>query len=306
MAHTIRGLVPILATPFSSGGELDLPSLRRLTSFALAGGADGVAVSGMASEAFALTATERRRVLETVVDVVDGAVPVVSGVNGTSTVTAIEQAREAADGGASCLMVLPPYMVKPTADQLQDFYADVAASVDAEIMVQDAPGPTGVQMSVQTITEMSKIPGVTSVKVEAPPTAEKVYAVVQAAASDTFAVLGGNNAQLCMEEYARGAVGTMPACEFTDVLAPILQLWQSGNEKEARRQSANLMPLLLFGVQPGLAWAVHKEVLVKRRIIESATVRSPARPLEEATRRALFAMLDNLAHELGEVHPAIS
>lgn len=306
MAHTIRGLVPILATPFTPDGELDLPSLRRLTSFTLAGGADGVAVSGMASEAFALTATERRRVLETVVDVVGGAVPVVSGVNGTSTVTAIEQAREAVDGGASCLMVLPPYMVKPTADQLQDFYADVAAAVHAEIMVQDAPGPTGVQMSVQTIAELSKVPGVTSVKVEAPPTAEKVYAVVQAAASETFAVLGGNNAQLCMEEYARGAVGTMPACEFTDVLAPILQRLQDGNEKDARREFADLMPLLLFGVQPGLAWAVHKEVLVRRGIIESATVRSPARPLEEATRRALFAMLDNLDHELGEVHSAMS
>lgn len=298
MAHTVRGLVPILATPFTSEGQLDLSSLRRLTAFALAAGADGVAVSGMASEAFALTARERRLVLETVIEEVNSACPVVCGVNGTSTVTAIEQAQDAAEAGASCLMVLPPYMVKPSANQLLDFYSDVAASTEAEIMVQDAPGPTGVQMSVPTIAELSKIPRVTSVKVEAPPTAEKVAAVVQAAASESFAVLGGNNAQLCLEEYVAGAIGTMPASEFTDILAPILNSWTSGQEKKARQDLASLTPLLLFGVQPGLAWAVHKEILVKRGIIATSTVRSPASPLSDSTRKALFAMFDSLDHEM--------
>lgn len=61
VAPTVQGLVPILATPFHPDGSLDLPSLRRLTGFQLASGVDGVAVLGMASEAFALTATERHR-----------------------------------------------------------------------------------------------------------------------------------------------------------------------------------------------------------------------------------------------------
>ena len=67
-------------------------SLRRLVEFELAAGVDGVAVFGMASEGFALTAAERRTILADVVEVVDGRVPVVAGVNGTSTATAIEQA----------------------------------------------------------------------------------------------------------------------------------------------------------------------------------------------------------------------
>ena len=200
MTHTIHGLVPILATPFSSDGSLDLSSLRRLTEFNLSAGATGVAVSGMASETFALTVSERLTVLTEVVRVAAGAVPVVAGINGMSTVTAIEQAREAETSGASCLMVLPPFMVKPSASQLIEFFHGVADAVDIEIMVQDAPGPTGVQMAVSTIVELSKIPGITSVKVEAPPTAQKVGAVAAAVDRDQFAVLGGNNAQLCLEE----------------------------------------------------------------------------------------------------------
>ncbi|WP_104176492.1 dihydrodipicolinate synthase family protein [Cryobacterium sp. Y50] len=304
MTHTIHGLVPILATPFHVDGSLDMASLRRLTEFNISGHADGLAVSGMASEAFALTAKERQTILTEVVRIADGALPVVAGVNGTSTVTAIEQAREAEAGGATCLMVLPPFMVKPSAAQLVDFYQGVAEAVDLEIMVQDAPGPTGVQMAVATVVELSEIRGITSLKVEAPPTAQKVGAVVAAVQSGQFAVLGGNNAQLCLEEYARGAIGTMPACEFTDALSVILDKWNSGNQDDARQEFAALLPLLLFGVQPGLAWAVHKEVLVRRGIIDHATVRLPAGALDGVTRAALMQVLESLQTPLRHIKGA--
>ncbi|MFI7277462.1 dihydrodipicolinate synthase family protein [Streptomyces sp. NPDC049879] len=289
----VQGLVPILATPFAPDGSLDLPSLRRVVEFNLASGVDGVAVSGMASETFALTTEERARVLREVVDVVAGAVPVVAGVNATSTVTAVEQAQAAAADGAAALMVLPPYMVKPTPAQVADFYADVAAATDCEVMVQDAPGVTGVAMTPATLAALGRLPGVTSVKVEAPPTPAKVTAVRDAADKD-FAVLGGLNAQFCLDEYARGAIGTMPACEFPDLLRPVLDDWNAGRRAEAREGFARLLPLILHGLQQGWAWAIHKEVLVARKLIADATVRSPARPLDTPTRTALHEILTPL------------
>lgn len=299
MPNTVHGLVPILATPFQPDGSLNLPSLRRLTEFQLASGVDGVAVFGMASEAFALTAAERSRVLAEVVAVVGDAVPVVAGVGTTSTVTALEQAHEAEAGGATALMVLPPYLVKPGPGQLVDFYRDIAASVELEIMVQDAPAATGVQMPTWLIVELSKIERVTSVKVEAQPTAPKIAALADALGSlddtaDQLAILGGQNAQFCLDEYARGAVGTMPACEFADLLAPILADWNGGRHSDARAAFARLLPLVLFGLQPGIAWAVHKEVLVTRGIIDHATVRSPAQTLDEASRASLDLIMEDL------------
>lgn len=293
-----QGLIPILATPFNPDGTLDLPSLRRLTEFCLESGVDGVAVNGNASEAFALTATERRSVLKEVRAVTDGAVPVVAGVNAMSTVTAVEQARESSEQGADVLMVLPPFMVKPTPPQLLDFYGEVASTcsqLGSEVMLQDAPGPTGVQFPVDTIVELSRVTGITSVKVEAPPTAEKIDTVAAACATPEFTVLGGNNAQLCIEEYARGATGTMPASEFVDVLKPVLDAWNAGDHLEARRGFASLLPLILLGVQPGLAWSVHKEVLVLRGIIASATVRAPAKALSARSRNALTAVLSSIS-----------
>lgn len=293
MAHPVQGLVPILATPFQPDGSLDLPGLRRLTEFQLASGVDGVAVLGMASEAFALTAAERRLVTSAVAEVVAGQVPLVVGVAATSTVTAVEQTREAAAGGAGTVMVLPPYMVPPSPAQLPSFYASVAA-VGPEVMVQDAPGVTGVAMSPQQIAELSSIPGVTSVKVEAPPTALKVAAVVDRLDEPGFVVLGGQNAQFLLDELAAGAVGSMPACEIPDLLSAVFTDWRAGRYDDARARFDLLLPLLVFGLQSGIAWAVHKEVLVRRGLIEHATVRVPARELDGTARAGLTAILDRL------------
>ncbi|PZF85749.1 dihydrodipicolinate synthase family protein [Jiangella anatolica] len=295
MTHTVHGLVPILATPFRTDGALDRPGLRRLAEFQLGSGVDGVAVFGMASEGFALTSDERQQILADVRAVVAGAVPVVAGVNGTSSVTALEQAREAATGGADALMVLPPFMVKPGPDQLVEFYGligEFAVDAGTEVMVQDAPGVTGVAMSPALIVELSKLDGVTSVKVEAAPTVPKVGAVADAVADegDRFAVLGGANAQFVLDEYARGSIGTMPACEFPDLLAPVLAAWQGGDRVGARAAFTRLLPLIVHGLQQGIAWAVHKEVLVRRGIIEHATVRLPAKPLDAGGR----ALLDDI------------
>ncbi len=294
MAPTLQGLMPILATPFDETGALDRAGLRRLVEFQLASGVDGVAVFGMASEGFALTTEERRAILDDVVRLVDGRVPVIAGVNGTSTATSIEQALLAEEGGADALMVLPPFMVKPPAGTLVDFYGDVAAATSLSVMVQDAPGVTGVAMTPALIAELARLDGVDSVKVEAPPTAPKVGAVVDAIGDSRFAVLGGQNAQFCLEEYARGAVGTMPACEFPDLLAPVLAQFVEGRVEEARADFRRMLPLVLIGLQGGIAWAVHKEVLVARGVIEHATVRYPASRLDAGSRAAVKLVIEEL------------
>ncbi|MGH3739577.1 MAG: dihydrodipicolinate synthase family protein [Micromonosporaceae bacterium] len=294
MSDLVSGLVPILATPFAEDGALDLASLRRLTEFQLGCGVAGLAVFGMASEGFALTAAERRTILATVTELVAGAVPVVAGVNATSLVTALEQAREAVDGGADCLMVLPPYLAKPAPAQLVDFYGEVARASGCEVMVQDAPAATGVAMSAALLTELGKLRGVTSVKVEAQPTAPKVAEVV-AGAPEGYAVIGGQNAFFLLEELDAGAVGTMPACEFSDLLGDVLAAYRRGDRSAAQTGYDRLLPLIRYGLQAGVAWAVHKEVLVRRGVIASATVRMPARPLDTATRRGLEPILAALA-----------
>lgn len=290
----LSGLIPILATPFCSDGALDLPSLARLAEYQLASGAAAVATFGLASETFALSAEDREFVLGTVVKVVRSLAPdapVVAGVAATGIHPALEQGRAAIDGGATALMVLPPFLVRPADDQLTEFFGELASSLGVPVMIQDAPAVTGIPMSVRLIAEMGQLPGVDFVKVEAAPTAPKVSAIASLADGGKLRVFGGQNAQFLLDELERGAIGTMPACEFTDYLAGVLRAWNAGERAEAAARFHELLPLLVYGLQSGIAWAVHKEVLVRRGIIANARVRAPARPLDAASLHGLLRLL---------------
>jgi 4-hydroxy-tetrahydrodipicolinate synthase len=306
----LSGLVPILATPFSGDGSLDLASLARLVEYQVASGADGVATFGLASETFTLSARERGLVLDTVVRTVRSAsadTPVVAGISATGLYPAVEQGKAAVDGGADALMVLPPFLVRPSDDQLTEFFGELAAAAGVPVMMQDAPALTGVAMSVRLITDIGMVAGVDYVKIEAQPTAPKVASVASAVANGgasggsggKLRVLGGQNAQFLLDELERGAIGTMPACEFTDLLAQVMSAWNAGNRDEAEVRFYRLLPLLVYGLQSGIAWAVHKEVLVRRGIIADAEVRSPARPLDAASAAGLLRLLRPLESEPG-------
>jgi 2-keto-3-deoxy-L-arabinonate dehydratase len=286
------GLIPILATPFTSTGTLDRVGFERLVDFEVDCGVDGLAVFGMASEGFALTADDRRALLAILAERVPTGLPIVAGVNATSTETAVEQALLARDLGATVLMVLPPFLAKPAPAEVVDFYARLAERVAVPLMVQDAPATTGVSLPTGLLAELSALPGVESVKVEAQPTAPKVAAV--AAAAPGWAVLGGQNALFVLEEYAGGAVGTMPACEFSDELAAVLRCLPDDPLTAHRRFNA-LLPLIRFGLQPGIAHAVHKEVLVRRGVIDCAKVRNPVSALDRHSLAALELILSMTA-----------
>jgi 4-hydroxy-tetrahydrodipicolinate synthase len=288
----VRGLIPVLATPFHTDGSLDLDSLRRLVGFAVSSDVDGVAVFGFASEGFTLTAAERLAILGVVRAELGPELPIVAGISATGTGDAIAQSLAAVEAGASVGMVIPPFMVKPSPAQIVDFYGAVAAT-GLPVMVQDAPASTGVNLPVPLIVELSKLDGVDSVKVETQPTAPKLGAVI-AATAEEFLVLGGQNALFVLEEYARGAVGTMPASEFPDLLGPVLRDFAAGAVREARAGFNRLLPLIRFGLQPGIAWSVHKHVLRHRGIIASTTVRAPAVDADQATLTALALILEDL------------
>ena len=80
-----RGGYAIPVTPFNEDLSIDWESLRKTVAFSVEAGAHGIVTPVNASEGPYLTDDERMRVLKVAVEVVDGAVPVVGGVSGTST-----------------------------------------------------------------------------------------------------------------------------------------------------------------------------------------------------------------------------
>lgn len=282
-----EGVYPIVNTTFREDGSIDLESQRRLVRFLLDAGAHGLGLFGNASEGYTLSGDERREILRAVVREVDGRVPVIASSGHTGTDLAVALSREAEAGGADGLMVLPPHFMKPDADGVFHYFRAISDAVGIPVMVQDAPLMSGVPIGAPLIARMAReLEQVRYVKVEAPPTAPKISAILDN--NDAPPVLfGGLNGQFLIEELDRGAVGTMPGSDLTAAFVAMWDLWKAGDRAGARREFARYLPLIRYELQPGLGVSVMKHNLLAAGVIASARVRHPTRSLDAAGLREI-------------------
>ena len=282
MQPTLNGVIPILATPFLEDGSLDLDSQMRLADDLLEQGAHGLGVFGNAGEGYALLASEKRELLAALARHVDARAPLVAGVGATGTLLAVEDCRIFQDLGASALMVLPPYYLKPDADGVVAFYQAISDAVKIPIMVQDAPLLSGVAMPAALLARLARdVERVVYAKVEAPPTAPKITATANAAGGG-LTLFGGLNGQFMIEEIQRGARGVMPAADMTDLFVAIWDALEAGDSDRAWEVFTRALPLIRYELQPGLGVSAAKHNLVCRGVIKTATVREPTKSLDAA------------------------
>lgn len=274
----LEGIFPILNTTFHDDGTIDLDSQIRLVRHLLESGAHGLGLFGNASEGYTLLSDERATILKAVAAEVNGRVPLVVSTGHTGTHAAVHLSKEAQDLGADALMVLPPYFLKPDAAGLIGYFAAVANAVQIPVMVQDAPLLTQVALPAPLLIRMGReIPGVRYVKVEAPPTAPKVTAVVEGEGPVAF---GGLNGQFMIEEIQRGARGMMPG---SDLIADFVAIWnalEANDSAGAWKVFTRILPLIRFELQPGLGVSAMKHNLLDAGIISSARVRQPTAVLD--------------------------
>ena len=276
------GVCPILPTPFDENGAVDEESLVRVVGFLIDAGVHGIALFGNASEGFALTGAEKQQIAETVVETNAGRVPLIFGAGGTGIEPMKDSVRWAEKNGAEMLMMMPPYMIKPDAERIYEFYAEAARTTELPIMLQDAPGACGVAIPVETVKRLNDtFDNITHIKAEAPPTFLKARKILDAT-DGRMTVFGGMNGVTFYEELLSGVTGTMPAGEFPEVLCRVYDAFVAGERDAAREEFCRYLPFMRLGTTPGgMGMAVHKEILRRGGIFETATVRNPYVPATE-------------------------
>lgn len=291
----LQGVCPILPTPFLEDGTIDVQGVRNEVDFLLRAGVTGIALFGNASEAFALTKAEKQLIADTVKDENKGRVPLVFGAGGTGIEPAIESCLWACENGADILMIMPPHMIKPDAQRIYEFYAAIASAVETPIMIQDAPNACGVAVPVDIMIRLAKeFDNIRYVKAEAPPTFQKAKKIVDAC-EGKLTVFGGLNGTFFYEELCVGVVGTMPAGEFPDVLVKVYDLFAAGRKQEAKAVFYRYLPFIRLGSIPGgMAMAVHKEILKRGGIIQTAKVRNPFIQADETLIELVMDAVDGL------------
>jgi 4-hydroxy-tetrahydrodipicolinate synthase len=294
MVAGLKGILPVLPTPFLAGGGIDEAGMKRLVVFALDKGVDGVVFPGFASEVETLNAAERATLLKIVVDAVAGRVPVVAGASAADWRDVVEHGRAASALGIRHLMVQPPKSVGTDAPALIEFLGRIVEALpEVEIILQNAPAPRGSDLSPQAIVDIVRaLPQVTYVKEETLPAGPAISHIIAHAPSTLKGVIGGGGARYILDEYARGATAAMPALEIAEEHVAIDRALVAGRQEEARRIYVRTLPLLVL--QAVYRMRLTKYVLARRGVIEGVGVRAPTPELDAAALADIDANLVEL------------
>ena len=143
MKFTPNGIYTAIVTPFNETDELDEQVFRRLIDFQIASGAAGLLVIGGSGEYVSLTPSERQRAIDVAIDQVANKVPIVVGALAPGTEEVQDTARYAARAGASAVLVLPAYYIKPSATGIHEHFSRVADAAPIPIVAYNNAGRTG-------------------------------------------------------------------------------------------------------------------------------------------------------------------
>ncbi|MCY7402744.1 MAG: dihydrodipicolinate synthase family protein [Nocardioides sp.] len=283
------GLWGVLATPFHGPDlKVDLASLRREVDLYLGVPADGLVVLGVFGEGVALDSTEQATVVETVAERA-GSTPVVVGVSARTTAVAVEQGRTAVAAAGEHLAGLMVQANTADPEVLAAHLQIVHATTGADIVLQDYPVASGVQIGTEAILRvLDRCPFVVAVKSEAPPTSAAIGRLTARTDVPVFGGLGGVG---LLDELAAGAAGAMTGFSHPEGLRMALDAWADGGFPAARRAFAPWLPLVNFEAQPGVGLSLRKEILRRRGVFSDAAVRPPSPQAPET-------ILHLLAHHL--------
>jgi len=188
----IQGSIVALITPMFENGAVDKESLKKIVEFHIAEGTDALVAVGTTGESATLNEDEHCDVIASIVDFVDGRIPVIAGTGANSTAEAIHLTRRAQELGADACLLVTPYYNKPTQEGLFLHYQAINDAVDIPQILYNVPGRTACDMLPETVGRLSKLKNIVGVK-EATGDLSRVQKIRELCGDD-FALYTGDDA----------------------------------------------------------------------------------------------------------------
>ena len=208
MAQNIfKGLGIALVTPFTQEGEVDYTALSRLIDYQLANGADFLCILATTGETPTLTAEEKAKIKQMVIEKAGEKVPVLMGCGGNNTAEVVRELKEADFAGIDGILSVCPYYNKPSQEGLYQHFKAIAAASPLPVVLYNVPGRTGVNLKAETTVRLAKdCPNIVAIK-EASGSLEQVDEIIKNK-PDSFDVISGDDA-LTFPMIACGAAGVI-------------------------------------------------------------------------------------------------
>ena len=168
-----------MVTPFTNDLEIDEEGFRSNINYLIDKGVTGLVGAGTTGESATVSHEEHQRIIDILVDEVNGRVETIAGTGSNATSEALSLTQYAYDAGADSALLITPYYNKPQQHAMVQHYSTIADAVDIPLILYNVPSRTGINMDVETIVELAKVDGIDAVK-EASGSVDKVSDIYKA------------------------------------------------------------------------------------------------------------------------------
>jgi 4-hydroxy-tetrahydrodipicolinate synthase len=277
MKRMIQGVIPILPTPFSEGGDVDIDGFLGAIDTAIRHEANGIAMFGLASEYYKLSDVERNRCIGAMLQQAAGRIPAIISIVAHSTEVAVKDAKFAELEGADAIMVLPPFFLAPKFDSIRRHILEIASGVSVPVIVQYAPAQTGYPIAAASFAQLQQdAPNITCIKVDQIQAGAMVQELQSLGVDSVVGYMGID----LPHDYACGSLGVMPTVSLCPAFVEIWRLLLS-KDPGALVLHETLVPLLTFMMRSiECLIASEKYLLRNRGVIRSRYCRRPSYSLD--------------------------
>lgn len=283
-------LLTAMVTPFTADGGVDYAAGADFAEWLLANGSDGLVVEGSTGEAATMTAEEKFKFMETVVERVGGKAPIVAGAGTNCTASTIELVQKMEAIGVDGVLVVGPYYNKPTQEGYYQHFAAVAKATKLPIIVYNVPGRTGGNIAPETVARLAKDFGnIVAIKEAAGNVAQtaELYRLLP----EDFTIYSGDDG-LILPFMAVGASGLISVLGNVNgkILQDLMQAYSEGRVKEAADINKIMVP------QAKVMFIESNPIPIKAAVtkvtgINAGAPRLPLTPLTAAGEAKLDAVL---------------
>ncbi len=291
MMKMFRGVFTALITPFKEDGSIDEDAIEKLVEFQIKNGISGLVPCGTTGESPTLSHEEHEKVVELVVDFVDGRVPVIAGTGSNATSEAISLTSHAAESGADASLQVAPYYNKPTQEGFYQHFKKIADEVNLPMIIYNIPGRCGANIETATLMRLAQHKNIVAVK-EASGSLPQMMDVISQKPSD-FDVLSGDD-NLTLPLIAAGGVGVISVASnlIPKEMSEFVNVALNGDYGEARKMHYKLLPLfknLFIETNPiPVKYAVSLKGLCRE------SYRLPMCPMQDANKEKLRKVLKEM------------
>jgi 4-hydroxy-tetrahydrodipicolinate synthase len=233
-------LLTAMVTPFGPDGSLDTAAAARLASHLVAGGCDGLVVSGTTGESPTTTDDEKLELLRVVLEAVGDRARVIAGAGTYDTAHSVRLAKACAAQGAHGLLLVTPYYSKPPQTGLVAHFTAIADATELPVLLYDIPGRSVIPIEQDTIRVLASHPNIVGVK----DAKADLHSGGQIMAETGLAYYSGDDA-LNLPWLAMGATGLISVISHlaTGQLRELLSAFGSGDIATARKINVSVAPL---------------------------------------------------------------